>query len=315
MSTVVVGSIALDSVQTPFGESKEALGGTAVFFAAGACHFTDVNVVGVVGTDFPDEHIGFLESRCNLDGLRREEGRTFRWVGHYDENMNVAHTLDTQLNVFELFRPHLPTSYRNARTVFLGNIHPELQLEVLSQTDSPDLIALDTMNFWIERTPEALRQVIGKVDIVLVNEDEARQFAGVYKISEAARFIRELGPHTVVIKRGEYGSAIYGDDTYFALPAFPSERVWDTTGAGDSFAGGFLGYLDGILTVTPAELRRALAFGTVVASFAVENFSVTGLQDLAMPQLEHRYEMLRELTAIEPVSSNERYSEPVRLRA
>jgi sugar/nucleoside kinase (ribokinase family) len=301
MSTVVVGSIALDTVQTPYGKAEEALGGTAVFFSVAASNFTDVHVVGVVGTDFPNAHIEALEARgCNCEGLRREEGRTFRWVGSYDENMNIAHTLDTQLNVFESFRPHLPDGYREARTLFLGNIHPELQMEVLSQTESPDVIALDTMNFWIERTRESLQEVLRKVDIVLVNEDEARQFAGVYKISEAARYIRELGPHTVVIKRGEYGAAIYTDNHYFALPAFPSARVWDTTGAGDSFAGGFLGYLDSIPTITDAELRRALAFGTVIASFTVENFSIRGIENVEMGHINGRFEELRELTSIEP---------------
>lgn len=301
MSTVVVGSIALDTVETPYGRAEEALGGTAVFFSVAASHFTDVNIVGVVGTDFPESHIQVLEARgCNCDGLRHEEGRTFRWVGSYDENMNIAHTLDTQLNVFEQFRPQMPAHYRHARTVFLGNIHPDLQDDVLQQSQDPTLIALDTMNFWIERTPESLRNVIRKVDVVLVNEDEARQFAGVYKVSEAARFIREFGPHTVVIKRGEYGAAMYTDHGYFALPAFPTEHVWDTTGAGDSFAGGFLGYLDSLTTISQAELRRALAYGTVIASFAVENFSIKGLENVTMDKIEERYEVLRELTTIEP---------------
>jgi sugar/nucleoside kinase (ribokinase family) len=301
MSTVVVGSIALDTVETPYGKAEEALGGTAVFFSVAASHFTEVNIVGVVGTDFPDAHIELLQARgCNCDGLQRQEGRTFRWVGSYDENMNIAHTLDTQLNVFEAFRPGLPLIYRHARTVFLGNIHPELQDEVLHQTESPQLVALDTMNFWIERTPEALKQVIRKVDVVLVNEDEARQFAGVYKISEAARFIREMGPHTVVIKRGEYGAALYTEHGYYALPAFPTEHVWDTTGAGDSFAGGFLGYLDSVAATSHADLRRALAYGTVIASFAVENFSIRGLENVGLDHIDDRYEALRDLTAIEP---------------
>lgn len=318
MSTVVVGSIALDTVQTPYGRADEALGGTAVFFSVAASHFTDVSIVGVVGTDFPEEHMVLLRSRgCDCDGLRRMEGRTFRWVGSYDENMNVAHTLDTQLNVFESFSPKLPPAYRHARTLFLGNIHPELQMEVLSQTESPDLIALDTMNFWIDRTRESLTEAIGKVDVVLVNEDEARQFAGVYRISDAARYIRELGPHTVVIKRGEYGAAMYTDNTYFALPAFPTENVWDTTGAGDSFAGGFLGYLDSIATISPAELRRALAFGTVIASFAVENFSIRGLESVDNHRIEQRYEALRTLTSIEPPTTGALQFEggPLRVRA
>jgi len=301
MSSLVVGSIALDTVETPFGRTEEALGGTAVFFSVAAALFTDVNIVGVVGTDFPQRHIDLLEGRgCNCEGLQREDGRTFRWVGSYDQNMNVAHTLDTQLNVFEAFRPQLPLAYRHVKTLFLGNIHPELQLDVLSQMEGPDIVALDTMNFWIERTPDELVRIIRKVDVVLVNEDEARQFAGVYQVSEAARYIREFGPHTVVIKRGEYGAAMYTDDCYFALPAFPTEHVWDTTGAGDSFAGGFLGYLDTVSKISQGELRRALAYGTVIASFAVENFSVKGLEDVALDHIEDRYESLRELTSIEP---------------
>lgn len=304
MSSLVVGSVALDTVETPFGKAEEALGGTAVFFSVAACQFTQVNIVGVVGTDFPQRHIDLLEGRgCNCEGLRREDGRTFRWVGSYDENMNVAHTLDTQLNVFETFRPQLPLAYRHVTTVFLGNIHPALQLEVLTQTESPAIVALDTMNFWIERTRDELVAVIRKVDVVLVNEDEARQFAGVYNIADAARYIREFGPHTVVIKRGEYGAAMYGDETYFALPAFPTEHVWDTTGAGDSFAGGFLGHLDRAPRITKTELRRALAYGTVIASFAVENFSIRGLEALSVAGVESRYDSLRELTSIEPVES------------
>lgn len=301
MSTVVVGSIALDTVETPYGKAEEALGGTAVFFSVAASHFTQVNLVGVVGTDFPESHVEVLKARgCNCDGLQCELGRTFRWVGSYDENMNIAHTLDTQLNVFEHFSPQLPAHYRQAPTVFLGNIHPDLQNDVLRQTQSPTLVALDTMNFWIDRTPESLREVIRKVDVVLVNEDEARQFSGVYKVSDAARYIREFGPHTVVIKRGEYGAAMYTDYGYFALPAFPTDHVWDTTGAGDSFAGGFLGYLDSLTTITQAELRRALAYGTVIASFAVENFSIRGLENVTLDRIDERYEALRELTTIEP---------------
>ncbi|HZT95810.1 MAG TPA: PfkB family carbohydrate kinase, partial [Chloroflexota bacterium] len=301
MSSLVVGSIALDTVETPYGRVEEALGGTAVYFSIAASVFTDVKIVGVVGHDFPDGHVTALERRgCDLEGLQRQEGRTFRWVGSYDENMNVAHTLDTQLNVFESFRPELPLSYRRSRTLFLGNIDPELQLDVLEQTSAPTITALDTMNFWIERKREALEEVVRRVDVVLVNEEEARQFAGVYHIAEAARRIRAYGPHSVVIKRGEYGAVMFTDDCYFALPAFPSDEVRDTTGAGDSFAGGFLGYLDTVDTIDSRELRCALAFGTVMASFTVENFSILGLQEAILPQIESRYEALRELTAIEP---------------
>lgn len=307
MSSLVVGSIALDTIETPYGKAVEALGGTAVFFSIAASRFTDVSIVGVVGHDFPQHHIELLEARgCNLDGLQRGSGRTFRWVGSYEQNMNVAFTLDTQLNVFESFRPELPLSYRRARTVFLGNIDPELQLDVLEQTESPAITALDTMNFWIERKREALEDVLRRVDVVLVNEDEARQFSGVYQISQAARYIRSFGPHSVVIKRGEYGAAMFTDDCYFALPAFPTEDVRDTTGAGDSFAGGFLGYLDAVPRITTSELRRALAFGTVMASFTVEDFSISRLHSAEIPHIEERYETLRELTAVEPAQTIQR---------
>lgn len=300
MSSLVVGSIALDTVETPFGRAEEALGGTAVYFSMAASLFTDVKIVGVVGHDFPQQHIELLEGRgCDLDGLQRRDGRTFRWVGSYDENMNVAHTLDTQLNVFEAFRPELPLSYRRARTLFLGNIDPELQLDVLEQTSAPLITALDTMNFWIDRKRDALEEVIRRVDVVLMNEDEARQFAGVYHIGEAARRIRALGPHSVVIKRGEYGSVMFSEDCYFALPAFPSESVRDTTGAGDSFAGGFLGYLDSVDTITSRELKRALAFGTVMASFTVENFSISGIHAAETEHIHERFETLRALTAFD----------------
>jgi sugar/nucleoside kinase (ribokinase family) len=307
VSSLVVGSIALDTVETPYGRAEEALGGTAVYFSIAASLFSDVKVVGVVGRDFPQDHIDLLEARgCDLDGLQRREGRTFRWVGSYDQNMNVAHTLDTQLNVFEAFRPELPLSYRRARTLFLGNIDPELQLDVLEQTSAPLITALDTMNFWIDRKRDALEEVIRRVDVVLVNEDEARQFSGVYHIGEAARRIRELGPHTVVIKRGEYGSVMFTDDCYFALPAFPSEDVRDTTGAGDSFAGGFLGYLDTVDSISSRELKRALAFGTVMASFAVENFSISGVHAADLEQIHRRYEALRDLTSFEPITTLQR---------
>ncbi len=307
MSTLVVGSIALDTVETPHGNATDALGGTAVFFSIAACNFTSVNVVGVVGEDFPERHIELLQGRgCNLDGLQRRPGRTFRWVGSYDQNMNVAHTLDTQLNVFESFHPELPLSYRRPRTLFLGNIDPELQLMVLEQCGAPTLTALDTMNFWIARKREALTDVIRHVDVVLVNEEEAREYAGVYPIHEAARYIRELGPHSVVIKRGEYGSVMFTDGGYVAIPAFPSEQVKDTTGAGDSFAGGFLGYLDRAEEVKADVLRRALAYGTVMASFTVEDFSIDGLSSVSERHIEERYERLRDITAIEPLQQSQR---------
>jgi sugar/nucleoside kinase (ribokinase family) len=301
LSSLVVGSIALDTVETPFGRVEDALGGTAVFFSVAASLFTRVYVVGVVGEDFPQPHIDLLEQRgCSLEGLQRQAGRTFRWAGCYGEDMNIAHTLDTQLNVFETFRPLLPLAYRHAHTVFLGNIDPELQLEVLCQTEEPVLTALDTMNFWIERKREALVEVMRRVDVVLLNEAEARQFAGVYHIAEAARYIRSLGPRCVVIKRGEYGSVMFSDEGYFALPAYPTDHVRDTTGAGDAFAGGFIGYLDTAAAITYSELKRALAYGTIIASFTVEDFSIDGLHQATADTVAARYAALRDYTQIEP---------------
>lgn len=306
MSTLVVGSIALDTIETPFGKTEDALGGTAVFFSVAACHFTNVNVVGVVGHDFPESHITLLEDHgCDLEGLQRIPGRTFRWRGSYSDNMNLAHTLDTQLNVFEAFHPQLPARYRQSDTLFLGNIDPDLQMDVLRQTDSPDIVALDTMNFWIAGKRTGLEAVMRHVDILLINEDEARQFADVFKISEAARYIHEFGPRFVVVKRGEYGSALFTPDSYFALPAFLTENVRDTTGAGDSFAGGFLGYLDSVSSVTDRELRRAMAYGTVMASFTVEDFSIGRIHAAGKRDIEDRFTALRELTAIEPVENME----------
>lgn len=301
MSSLVVGSIALDTVETPFGRVRDALGGTAVYFSLAASSFTDVQVVGVVGEDFPSRHIQMLEERgCDLNGLQQRSGRTFRWVGSYDDDMNIAHTLDTQLNVFETFRPDLPGAYRGARTVFLGNIDPELQLEVLSQVEAPVLTALDTMNFWIGGKREQLTEVIRRVDTVIVNEAEARQFAGVFHIGDAARYIQSFGPRWVVIKRGEYGAAMFSPEGYFALPAFPTDTVRDTTGAGDTFAGGFMGYLDTVDHITFKERKRALVFGTIMASFAVEDFSIGGLHGATPDAVATRYEQLRTFTQIDP---------------
>src|SRR5947209_5281882 len=241
VSSLVVGSVAFDTVETPFGRVDKALGGTAVFFSIAASLFTDVQLVGVVGDDFTQDAIDLLEQRgVDLAGLQRRSGETFEWVGSYDYDMNVAHTLDTRLNVFETFHPTLPEHYRDSRCVFLGNIHPLLQLEVLEQVRRPEFTALDTMNFWIKGTRDELTQVLRRVDAVLINEGEIREYTGRYNVLEAARAVQELGPRFVVLKRGEYGALLFEGDRIFASPAFPTWDVRDTTGAGDSFAGGFL---------------------------------------------------------------------------
>jgi sugar/nucleoside kinase (ribokinase family) len=301
MSSLVVGSIAFDTVETPFGRVEKALGGTAVFFSIAASLFTRVMLVGVVGDDFPAAAVELLEGRgVDLAGLQRRRGETFQWVGSYDYDMNVAHTLDTRLNVFETFHPAIPEHYRDAKLVFLGNIDPELQLEVLRQVRRPELTALDTMNFWIEGKRDALTEVMRQVDAVLINEGEIREFTGKYNVMHAAREIQKLGPRYVVVKRGEYGSVFFGPDDVFLAPAFPTFEVRDTTGAGDCFAGAFMGYLDRCDSVEHADLKAAVVYGTVIASFAIEDFSVDGLLRATSGALHDRYRRLADMTRIEP---------------
>jgi sugar/nucleoside kinase (ribokinase family) len=301
VSSLVVGSVAFDTVETPFGRVEKALGGTAVYFSIAASLFTRVLLVGVVGDDFTQDAIDLLEQRgVDLAGLQRRHGETFQWVGSYDYDMNVAHTLDTRLNVFETFHPAIPEHYRDARFVFLGNIDPELQLEVLRQVHRPDLTALDTMNFWIERKKEALTEVMRQVDCVLINEAEIREFTGQYNVMTAAHMIQKLGPSYVVVKRGEYGSVLFGPDDMFLAPAFPTFEVRDTTGAGDCFAGAFIGYLDQAASLLHTDLKAAVVYGTVIASFAIEDFSVRGLLKATPESLRNRYVQLAEITHIEP---------------
>lgn len=299
MSSLVVGSIAIDTVETPFGKVEDALGGTAVYFALAASLFTDVQLVGVVGDDFPTSAVEMLQSRnVDLSGLQRRHGETFRWVGQYDFDMNVAHTLDTQLNVFETFHPTLPEHYRDAQFLFLGNIDPVLQLEVLQQVRSPQLIALDTMNFWIEGKREALTAVLRQVDTVLINEGEIREYTGRYNVLEAARELLALGPRHVVVKRGEYGAVLFAESEIFLVPAYPTWEVRDTTGAGDSFAGAFLGYLDRQRSTRLEDLKAAVVYGSVVASFTVEDFSVNGLARATEVLMAERYAALASMTRI-----------------
>jgi len=301
MSVLVVGSVALDSVETPFGKVQDALGGTASFFSFAARHYSDVKIVAVVGEDFPREYRGLFDGgNIDLSGLQTLPGRTFRWSGLYDYNLNTAHTLDTQLNVFSEFHPVLPESHRDTELLFLGNIHPELQREVLLQTKSPVLTVLDSMNFWIEREKEALTRVMEMVDIVLFNEAEARQYAETPNLLEAARRILALGPRSVIIKQGEYGAMMYsGNREIFMSPAYPLEGVKDPTGAGDSFAGGFLGQLAGSGDFSPAGIRKAMIHGSVIASFTVEDFSVNRLLSVTREEIERRYQEFRHLTFFE----------------
>ncbi len=295
MSLIVIGSVALDSVETPHGQREEILGGSASYFSTVASYFTKVKLVAVVGEDFPEEHVAFLKDRgVDLEGLRKSKGRTFRWKGRYGENLNEAQTLETQLNVLETFNPELPASYTDAPYVFLANIDPELQGKVLDQVKAPKFIACDTMNYWITGKPAALREILQRIDCLVVNDGEARQLSGETNITRAAKKIRAMGPKQVIIKRGEYGALVFGEET-FAAPAFPLEEVKDPTGAGDSFAGGFMGYLASTGRNDHEAVRAAAVMGSVTASFAVEEFSLDRLKRLSRPDIDGRYEAFRRL--------------------
>ncbi len=300
MSLLVVGSVAFDSVKTPFGEREEILGGSATYFSTAASYFTDVNLVAVVGEDFPEQHINFLKSRgINVEGLERQSGKTFRWKGEYGYQLNEANTLETHLNVFETFRPAIPQSYRDSDVIFLANIDPELQRDVLRQVDSPKIIACDTMNFWISGKRESLLNTLKSVDVLIINDGEARQLAMEVNLVKAAGIIRSYGPKHVIVKRGEYGALMFDSKSVFAAPAYPLENVFDPTGAGDSFAGGFLGYLANTRNFTEAGMRQAVIFGSVMASFVVEDFSLNRIRTLDYDEILNRYREFKRLTHFE----------------
>ncbi len=304
MSLLVVGSVAFDTVETPFGKVDEALGGSALYFSTSASYFTDVNLVAVVGEDFPAETTDFLASRgVDLNGLQRTDGETFRWKGKYGYDLNEAITLDTQLNVFGDFHPELPEDYRNSSHVFLANIDPELQLEVLEQVDNPEFVALDTMNFWIEGKRDALIEVLGQVDMVVINETEARQLADEANIVKAGQAVLDMGPSFVAVKRGEYGALLFTDHDRFFAPAYPLESVYDPTGAGDTFAGGLLGYLSRNGHRDPMNLRRAMIVGSVMASFCVEEFSLQGLRELDWDDIVTRFGKFEKLVNFDSLES------------
>lgn len=299
-SILVVGSVALDSVRTPFGNAKEALGGSATYFSVAASFFADVRVVAVVGEDFPEEHLAFLKSRSiDLEGLVRVPGRTFRWAGEYGFDLNEAKTLETQLNVFAAFQPEIPKAYKESELVFLANIDPNLQREVLGQVSLPRLVAADTMNYWINGKPEALRETLKLVDILLINDAETRQLAGEPNLVLAAKKILSWGPTSLVIKRGEYGALMVRKDGWFAAPALPLDSVFDPTGAGDCFAGGFIGYLANTMNFEEQNIRKAIVMGSVMASFNVEAFSLDRLRQLTYPEIEARYKAFKRLAQFE----------------
>ena len=297
MSILVVGSVAFDSVETPFGKMDNILGGSATYFSTSASFFTDVNLVGVVGEDFPQAHVDFLTSRnIDLRGLSREPGKTFHWKGRYGYDLNEAQTLETHLNVFETFRPRIPEEYRDAEYLILANIDPELQMEVLSQVRNPRVIACDTMNFWISSKPEALKKVIERVDFFIINEGEARQLSGEANLVKAARKILGFGAKNLIVKRGEYGVLLFTGESIFAAPAYPLEEVFDPTGAGDTFAGGFMGYLANTGDISAEGVRKAIVFGSVMASFNVEDFSLNRLRSLTYEEIEGRYKTFKQMT-------------------
>lgn len=299
MSLTVVGSIAFDSVRTPFGERERMLGGSAVHFALAARFFCDVHVVGPVGDDFAEEHTELLRSRGidTADIERVRDGSTFFWRGHYEHDLNVAHTDDTRLGVFAEFEPKLSEVSRSASTLFLGNIQPGLQQEVRSQCSAARFAALDSMNLWIETAKEALAEAISRVDCVLLNDAEIRMLTGEPNLAKAASALMDMGPDVVVAKRGEYGAALFDSEGFFALPGMPLEQVRDPTGAGDSFAGGFLGYLDGLDAAAGSEdFRKAMAYGTVLASFNVEEFGTVRVSRVNRDEIETRLGELRSMT-------------------
>lgn len=301
MSILVVGSVAFDNLQTPFGKAERCLGGSATYFSVAASFFTDVDLVAVVGDDFGEKDMEiFRGRRINLDGLERVRGaKTFFWSGEYGFDLNVAKTRDTQLNVFADFNPKLNERQRRAEVLFLANIQPELQMDVLAKMQRPKLVALDTMNLWIATKRDALEKAFRQVDLVIINDAETRQFTGETNIIKGARKILALGPHTIVIKRGEYGVLMITRGEAFAVPAYPMENVFDPTGAGDTFAGGFLGYLTSRQQHDDVELRRAIIFGSVLASFTVEKFSLDRLREITLDDIYQRYRAFRALTHFE----------------
>jgi len=298
MSILVVGSVAYDSVKTPNGNHQNALGGSAIYFAVAASYFVPVSIVGVVGDDFLPEDKAMLEAHyIDTGGLSRVHGDTFRWTGEYGEDFNEAHTIDTQLNVFAGFEPELASSERKSPFLFLANIDPDLQYRVLQQMEErPQLVAGDTMNFWIQAKAETLARAISEFDTLMINQGEVRQLAKENNLVKAARYVLSQGPQMVVIKRGEYGALSFTSNAIFAAPAYPLETIVDPTGAGDSFAGGFMGYLAASRDLTTAGFRRAMIVGSVMASFTVGSFGPDRLSCLSMGEINDRYREFRRLT-------------------
>ncbi len=300
MKLLVVGSVALDSIHTPFGTVDDALGGSAVYFSTAASLLTPVRVVGVVGDDYPMAELAKLGARgVDLGGVEQARGESFRWRGRYSFDLSSRETLETRLGVFADFKPRIPASFSDSPFVFLGNIHPDLQLSVLDQVRRPQLVACDTMNFWIESARDRLLEVLKRVNLLIVNDEEIRQLSGDWNVHRAARWVLDRGPQRVVVKRGEHGALLVEPGRSFFCPAYPLEEVFDPTGAGDSFAGGFLGYIARTGDTSSGSLRRGMVYGAAMGSFAVSQFSVGGFDGVTLPTLQDRVHKFKDLTHFE----------------
>lgn len=305
MSILAVGTVALDSIETPFGAEDNVLGGSATYIAFAARYFTpDIRLVGVVGSDFPEEYLTLLrESGIDLRGLEIDpNGSTFAWAGRYHYDLNERDTLATHLNVLQTFDPIVPEAYRDSRIVCLGNLDPAIQRKVLEQVHEPELVVCDTMNYWIENTPDSLRETLALVDCLIINDAEARELSGEPNLVKAARVIRGMGPHILIIKKGEHGALLFSEDQIFSAPAYPLEDIQDPTGAGDTFAGGFAGYLLHDGKQSPESFKRAVIYGSAMASFSVERFGPRRMVELTDSEIHARVESFRELSAIPAVT-------------
>jgi len=299
MSLLVIGTIAYDTVETPYDSRDEALGGSATYFAVAASSFTDVRMVGVVGTDFRGEHLAGLKSRgIDTAGIEVANGKTFRWGGRYEADWNTRHTTFTDLNVFETFDPKVPAGHKGSRFLFLANGHPNIQMKALEQVEHSRFTVADTMNLWIDIARDELLALLKKVDGVVLNDEEARMLTGTQNLIQAAHDVRKLGPRYVILKKGEHGAFLIGEDVHFSLPAYPVTDVVDPTGAGDAFAGGFMGHLASCGEVTPANLRQAMLYGTVTASYCVQGFSIDQLGDATKADFDGRHAQLQSIVTV-----------------
>ena len=300
MPLLVVGSVALDSIYTPFGETADTLGGSAVFFSVAASILSPVKVVGVIGSDYPVAELEKLSSRgIDWSGVEKAQGESFRWRGKYSYDLQSRETLETRLGVFAHFQPKLPEGFRSADYLFLGNIDPELQLGVLSQIKAPKLVVCDTMNYWIQSKKDVLLQLLREVDLLMVNDSEARELSGDWNVHRAGKWILERGPKRVVIKQGEFGALLISAEGTFHVPAIPLAEVFDPTGAGDSFAGGFMGYVARTGDLSDANLRRAMLYGSAMGGFAVEKFGIGGFDGVTLAQVHERVQRIRKVMQVD----------------